>query len=266
MTRDFHRPLRNHEPRGFTLLELLVVIAIIAILAGLLLPALAKAKGVARRTQCLSEIKQWGLAFQCYADDSEGWLPREGYHTGGEVWLNNWAQVQNNKSADVWYNALSNYISHPPASTYARPAGRSGFYEKASFFHCPSARLPSDTRSPSYQMAIFSRAMNSQLIIQPRSRILLGEVKKTSATILLMDNLLDEEKPVVDAQAKDNLGQPSAYANRFAGRRHLRTGNLGFCDGHAASLPGETVVETQGPNRGWAIIPSKDVCWEPDGL
>src|SRR5438132_1289539 len=77
---------------GFTLIELLVVTAIIAVLAALLLPALAKAKGLSRRTECLSRQKQWALAFHQYVDDNEGWLPREGYHNNGNVYWNNWAQ------------------------------------------------------------------------------------------------------------------------------------------------------------------------------
>jgi prepilin-type N-terminal cleavage/methylation domain-containing protein len=56
---------------GFTLIELLVVIAIIAILAALLLPALSAAKTRAQRIQCLSNLKQWGLCFQMYANDYE---------------------------------------------------------------------------------------------------------------------------------------------------------------------------------------------------
>lgn len=72
---------------AFTLIELLVVIAIIAILAGLLLPVLSRAKGKARQIQCLSQTHQLALGLQMYAHDNNDALPWPNWGRNGRGWL-----------------------------------------------------------------------------------------------------------------------------------------------------------------------------------
>ena len=86
--------------RAFTLVELLVVIAIIALLAGLLLPTLGRAKAAARATACLNHLKQWGLATHLFAQENEDFLPRDGSPNGTSV-------------NDGWYNDLPRALGLP---------------------------------------------------------------------------------------------------------------------------------------------------------
>jgi prepilin-type N-terminal cleavage/methylation domain-containing protein len=120
--RTLKRSVARVPPRGFTLVELLVVMAVISILASMLLPALASAKGKARAISCVSNLRQIGAAIHVYAGDFQDYLlPAEYNVFNGAKFEEGWATLLVNGS----------YLPAPRAGTYGTLAGGN------SVFRCP---------------------------------------------------------------------------------------------------------------------------------
>ena len=129
-----HQPERtaNRALRAFTLIELLVVIAIIAVLAAMLLPTLSRGKESARAIQCLSQMRQLGLAVRLYADDNSDEFPRSQHSAfaNGQIPWERSVAPQLGSTTTTWTNLL-NGVYHCPSDRRTTPwsYGLSVYYE-----------------------------------------------------------------------------------------------------------------------------------------
>jgi len=265
----------SNQSTAFTLIELLVVIAIIAILAGMLLPALSKAKDKAKTASCLSTMKQWGLAGLVYTGDNDDRLARDGMGTTGIYpgTVANGVQTGHPLDPAAWFNALlpgidkplSNYWRPPSGSTvgsvnstnYPYPGnGRGGI------FHCASARFVGNdltTVSGGGQYGFFSIVMNIDLKVDqftgsgvttytypqvPR----MANFRRAANTVFMYDTVFSPSQEIVNTSPQFNSVNPANRWRSFASRHGKLGGNIAFVDGHSAFYKLSTI--TNGGNFG----------------
>ena len=145
---------RFAAPMGFTLIELLVVIAIIALLMSILMPALGRAKAMAKMLKCTTNLRALGQASGLYAADNDGFVPRDYYHGANNP------PGGGNHGHYFFASRLSNYIGGPYIDPYyddpnngAVPDGATGMsfdeaqeymaeiFRKMDGLHCPELTL-----------------------------------------------------------------------------------------------------------------------------
>ena len=272
---------------AFTLIELLVVIAIIAILAAMLLPALSRAKGKAQAINCLSNLRQWGIALQVSATDNIDVMPRDGTDNGGTYGVDTGATTGPGSPNDevAWFNTLPAVMADKPLSNYwaapgGNPAAKLPYPNRAGkIWHCPSIVV--DANEPflkSGAFGFFSYCMNIDLkatspIGGSYDKMTYPTMPKVStvpnptATVLLTEAAFSPNHETYLANSSDasrNGIFPCARSYRFAQRHNAQGGNLVFIDGHSAYFK-RSYITNGAPSDSGADRAEKlnaDVIWD----
>lgn len=214
-----HIKMNTTNQTAFTLIELLVVIAIIAILAGMLLPALSKAKSTAQGIKCMGNIKQLQLAWQMYADDNDSKLVSNGGWCRGVFSKPDVVppSTHNTNTALLRQGLLWNYI------------GAEGVYK------CPSDKNPKNPVVRSYAM---NNHMNGRTwrgasgqsgpglgVVFKKE----GQIRKPSQFFVFLD---EDRESINDSLFRVDV-HPFAPTMDKPAKYHNNGGRLSFADGHA---------------------------------
>lgn len=231
---------------AFTLIELLVVIAIIAILAGMLLPALSKAKEGARSTVCKSNMRQISLGMLMYIDDNNDFLPWSGgvdrnlkpdWVHGGQSDTypnspNRW------KSRSFGFHAESGSV-FPYVTGQAQLPYNERHTNVYDVYRCPSTKAHGRALRVNFSMN--SKIDRNESLAQGRNTgpkgVKAGAVATPSEKLLLIN-----EDP---ATMRNASFTPGGTASRGAFITHNGRINMGFVDGHIESWKNEKVLQAQ---------------------
>ncbi|HWF18800.1 MAG TPA: prepilin-type N-terminal cleavage/methylation domain-containing protein [Verrucomicrobiae bacterium] len=256
MSRNLSRACRP-VASAFTLIELLIVIAIITILAGLLLPALARSKGRAYGVQCMNNQRQLIFAWQLYYTDFDDRLV---YNLGGNV-SNNRASVAPSGQPNWVDNVMDWTLSPDNTNTAFATTSLLGPYASHSIpiYKCPADHALSDVqRAAGWNARVRSVSMNAMVgdpgnlltgganINNPDYRQFLkqGDIPKSSDIFVFLDEHPDSindgyfiDKPAYPSTSSYGYTPASFEWLDLPGSYHNGAGSFSFADGHAEIHP-----------------------------
>lgn len=242
--------------RAFTLIELLVVVAVIGMLAGLILPALSKAKGKAQAIRCTSNFRQFGLSFQLYAGDhNESVLPnRDGQNIPlGETWVEGWLGLPGPDCTNTVYLARSLVAPYLAATEIWR---------------CPIRRNPvvGDSAMPRVRTVSLNGFLGAP--VRPpgiASYHRLSDITQPvpSDMIVFMEELVDTINDGTFAMQWDfEECQPAAWILRDKpGIVHQNGCNISYADGHVGIHRWRDARTLHAPRDDAPMPANEDVLW-----